>query len=172
MKKIVFILLLLLSSSLMAQGTIYKKVINEHYDLYFPKLKKAIETNHMNIISEMDLMSRFKEAGYDKKFGKDFNKNKLDKATSLIVCNGFVGNQISNIDVTMMAFCPIRITVMQQGSKTIVVFIRASGIATNPKVSSLLKSLDDVIVHTIDLTVDKFMEKSTLMDSYKGTSED
>ncbi|MDD5157970.1 DUF302 domain-containing protein [Sulfurimonas sp.] len=173
MKKLILTLLLLLSSNLMAaQGSIYKKIINEPYDDYFPKLKKAIEANHMNIVSEIDLMSRFKEAGYQKKFGADFNKNKLEKVTSLVICNGYVANQISNIDIEMMAFCPVRISVIQRGGKTIVLFIKASGIATNKKAASLLKSLDDVIVHTIDLSVDKYMEKSFAPSSFQGKHED
>jgi len=158
MKKI--LLALLLVSYVVAGDNIYKKVVNENYDSYYPKLKKELEINHVNVISEMDLIERFTQAGYAKKFGKDFNKNHLEKVTSLILCNGYIGNQVSNIDVTMMAFCPIRLTVLKQGDKTIVLYVKSAPNASNPKVVSLLKTLDTVVINTVNLTKDSYMQKA------------
>lgn len=159
MKKIV-LGLLLVASSLFAIDNVYKRVVNESYDSYLPKLKKEMEINHINVISEIDLVQRFTQAGYDKKFGKDFNKNKLEKATSLVLCNGYIGNQVSNIDINMMAFCPIKLTVLSQGGKTIVLYVKSAPNASNKKVVPLLNKLDTVVINTVNLTKDQYMQSA------------
>lgn len=159
MKK-VLVAMFLLISSVIAGDNVYKKVVNESYETYYPKLKKELEINHVNVVAEMDLIERFTQAGYAKKFGKDFNKNHLEKATSLTLCNGYIGNQVSNIDITMMAFCPIRLTILKQGDQTIVLYVKSAPSASNPKVINLLKTLDTVVINTVNLTKDPYMQKA------------
>ncbi|MCX6051688.1 MAG: DUF302 domain-containing protein [Campylobacterales bacterium] len=171
MKKILLVLFLL-ASSVIAADNIYKIEVNEEYDVYYPKLKKELEINHINVISEMDLIQRFTEAGYAKKFGKNFNKNNIEKATSLILCNGYIGNQVSNIDVAMMAFCPIRLTVLKQGNKTIVLYVKSAPNASNPEVVTLLNTLDEVVINTVNLTKDAYMQKAYSSGFEPNNAED
>jgi len=146
-------------TSLLA-SEIYKKEISLPIEKYYPKLKKAIRANHMNILYELDLLKKFKKSGYAKRFGKDFNKNHLKAVKTLLLCNGYVGNQISNIDPDMMALCPIRLTVISMASGTQVVFIKSDDLAKSRKVQRLLATLDEILIHTIDLTEDKYMHNA------------
>ena len=141
-------------------GEIYTKEISLPIEKYYPKLKKAITSNHMNILYEIDLLKKFKKSGYLEKFGEDFNKNHLKAVKTVLLCNGYVGNQISNIDPDMMALCPIRLTVISTASGTRVVFVKSDHLAKSRKVQRLLATLDEILIHTIDLTEDNYMHNA------------
>src|SRR3990167_3793289 len=82
MKKLLLGDLLLLASSSFA-NEVYKKEVATPHDVYMKEFKSAIEKNHMNVLYELDLIKKFKDAGYAKKFGAYFNKNKLTAATTI-----------------------------------------------------------------------------------------
>ena len=60
----------------------------------------------------------------------------------------------------MMALCPIRLTVISTASGTQVVFIKSDDLAKSRKVQRLLATLDEILIHTIDLTEDKYMHNA------------
>lgn len=170
MKKIMTAVLFTLLSANLFASEFYTKVVYDSFESYYPKLLKAIKDNHMNVLYEMDLIKQFKDKGYAEKFGKDFNKNNLESVKTLLICNGYVGNQISNIDPTMMALCPIRLTIIQENKKLIVTFLRHDSIETSSEVKNLLTALDKILINTIDLTTDEYMQKAK-MDSYDSRHE-
>jgi len=112
----------------------------------------------MHTIYELDLIERFKKAGYAKKLGKEFNKNNVKSVKTLLLCNGYVGNKVSNIYPTMMGVCPIRVTLISNGNRTKVVFVKNAHLAKNKEVKALLTTLDDIVKNTIDLTIDRYMQ--------------
>ncbi|MDO9266303.1 MAG: DUF302 domain-containing protein [Sulfurimonas sp.] len=171
MKKLLLSVLLLLASSSFA-NEVYKKEVKTPYDVYIKELKEAIEKNHMNVLYELDLIKKFKDAGYAKKFGADFNKNQLTAATTILLCNGYIGNQISNIDAEMMALCPIKISVISNGKYTKIIYTKYKGASTNKEISALLETLDEVVINTIELTTDKYMEKAFSSDSIENRHTD
>ena len=152
------IIMLMLSSTHLCASNIYQKNVDLPIEKYYPKLKAAIQSNHMNILYELDLLEKFKKSGYVEKFGEDFNRNHLKSVKTLLLCNGYVGNQISNIDPDMMALCPIRLTLISKASGTKVVFMKSSHLARSKKIKQLLATLDEILIHTIDLTVDSYMK--------------
>jgi len=156
----IFLILLLLACTQVFANSIYKTEVKQSIEKYYPELKKAIEANRMHVIYEMDLLKKFKESGYAKKFGKDFNKNKVEGVKTLLICNGYVGNQVSNLDPRMMVLCPIKITLIQKNGKTVVSFVKSASLARNKQVRDLLQTLDEVIINTIALSSSKYMNKS------------
>lgn len=155
-----------LCSTLLSATHIYEKEIDLPIEKYYPKLKAAIQANHMNILYELNLLDRFRKSGYAEKFGEEFNRNHLKSVKTLFLCNGYVGNQVSNIDPSMMVLCPLRLTLISRASGTKVVFIKSSHLATSKKVKRLLSTLDEILMHTIDLTLDDYM-KSAFSDDHQ-----
>lgn len=80
---------------------------------------------------------------------------------TLLICNGYVGNQVSNLDPKMMALCPIRLTIIEENKKLTVTFLRHDTIETSKEIKSLLTKLDTILKNTIDLTTDEYMKKQT-----------
>lgn len=169
MKTFIVALFMVLSANLFASD-FYTKVVHDSFDNYYPKLQKSIKDNHMNVLYELKLIEQFKKKGYAKKFGKDFNKNDIDEVVTLLICNGYVGNQVSNIDPAMMALCPIKLTIIKQGRKLTVTFLRHDSVKANPKVKELLTTLDKILIHTIDLVDDEYMQGAA-QDSYESIHE-
>ena len=155
-----FVLILMFFSNILFANEIYTKEIDLPIEKYYPKLQEAIKTNHMNILYELNLLEKFKKAGYAKRFGKDFNKNHLKAVKTVLICNGYVGNLISNIDPDMMTLCPLRLTLISRAWGTKVVFLKSSHLAASKKVKQLLSTLDDILIHTINLTVDDYMKEA------------
>lgn len=171
MKKLLLGIMLLLASSLFAND-VYKKEVNKPHDVYIKELKDAIEKNHMNVLYELDLIKKFNDSGYAKKFGADFNKNKITASTTLLLCNGYIGNQISNIDPEMMALCPIKVSVISDEKSTKIIYTKYKGASKNKEVAALLKILDEVVINTIELTTNKYMEKAFSNEAIESRHSD
>ncbi|WP_310441844.1 DUF302 domain-containing protein [Sulfurimonas sp.] len=171
MKKLLLGVLLLLASSSFA-NEVYKKEVATPHDVYMKEFKKAVKKNHMNVLYELDLIKKFKDAGYAKKFGADFNKNKLTAATTILLCNGYIGNQISNIDPEMMSLCPIKVSIISDGKSTKIIYTKYTGASTDREIAALLNTLDEVVINTIDLTTDEYMKKAFSSDSIESRHTD
>ncbi len=148
MKKIV-LLLLTLSLSLFADA-VYTKTYNAPMAKVYPKVLEAFDNAHLIVVSEIDILAKFKAAGLPEKFGKNFNTNKLTGIKAIIACNGWFGNEVANADPKMMAFCPVRVTLIEEDGKTTITYVRASVADNNSKAYPTLVKLEKKVIKTIE----------------------
>jgi len=148
MKKLILTLLLLLSP-LMANG-MYKLTLNQKSAFVYPKLLASLDANHLVVISQIDILAKFKHAGLPKKFGKDFNTNNLTAIKAIIACNGGFGNAIANADTNMMGLCPIKLTMIEKDGKTTILFVKPSNIAQGSKAEVIAKKLEAKVISAIE----------------------
>ena len=147
MKKIILVIALF-SISLFAE-TVYTKTYHAPASEVYSKLIKALDAAHLVVVSEIDILAKFKAAGLPKKFGKDFNTNHLTAIKAIIACNGKFGNSIANTDPDMMAFCPVRITVVEKEGETSVHYVRPTAGTEGSKAFPSLKALEEKVISTI-----------------------
>ena len=57
--------------------SMYKLTLNQKSDVVYAKLLTSLDANYLIVISEIDILEKFKQAGLPKMFGKDFNTNNL-----------------------------------------------------------------------------------------------
>jgi len=148
MKKIILVLLLTLTS-LMADG-IYKLTLNEKSDIVYTKLMKSLDSNHLVVVSEIDILGKFKKAGLPEKFGKEFNTNNLTAIKAIIACNGYFGNYIANADINMMGLCPVRLTVVEQNGKTTILFVKPTAVSGDSKANLMIAKLEAKVISAIN----------------------
>jgi hypothetical protein len=148
MKKI-FLTILLLSLSLWADA-VYTKTYDEPMSKIYPKLLASFDNASLIVISEIDILAKFKAAGLPEAFGKEFNTNNLTGIKTVIVCNGWFGNEIANSDPLMMAFCPVRVTLIEQDGKTSIMYVRPSVAPKDSKAYLLLKKLEDKVISAVE----------------------
>ena len=148
MKKIALILVLMVSS-LMADG-VYSLTVDEKSSVVYEKLLKSLDKNHLIVVSEIDILDKFKKAGLPKKFGKEFNTNKLTAIKAVIACNGYFGNYIANADPKMMALCPVRITLIEQEGKTTVVFVKPTNVSNSSDAKAMIAKLQKKVIMAIE----------------------
>lgn len=148
MKKLILTLLLLLSP-LMADG-VYKLTLNQKADVVYAKLMTSLDNNYLIVISEIDILAKFKHAGLPEKFADEFNTNKLTTIKAIIACNGFFGNYISNADPDMMGLCPIRLTVIEKDGKTTILFVKPTNVSHDSKAKSVIALLEKKVISAIE----------------------
>ncbi|MEN8304073.1 MAG: DUF302 domain-containing protein [Campylobacterota bacterium] len=79
-----------------------------------------------------------------------FNTAGLTGVRTVVACNGKFGNTIINADSTMMAYCPIRITMTEKDGKTTVLFVRPSTAPQDSKAHPLLVKLEKKVIGAIE----------------------
>ena len=82
-------------------------------------------------------LTRFAE-----KWGDDYNQNNLAEIRSMVFCNGWYANQVSNQDPDMLGFCPLHISLIEKGGHTTVLFNRPSVMAGNSPAQALLRKIE------------------------------
>lgn len=147
MKKI--LLLLTFSLSLWA-NSVYVKDINAPMNDVYTKLISSFSSSNLVVVSEINILEKFKAVGLPEKFGKNFNTNNLTGIKAIIACNGWFGNEVANADPLMMGFCPIRVTVVEKEGKTSILFVRSSVAPKESKAYAILEKLETKVISAIE----------------------
>lgn len=130
-----------------AESEIYKQVVNQPMDKVYPLIYEALEDVHFYVVFEPYIsknISRFAE-----KWGDDYNRNKLDGFRSMVICNGWYANKVSNVDPDMLALCPLRVGLYEKAGKTTIVFARPTVIARHSKALSILQEVENTVIDAI-----------------------
>ncbi len=151
-KKIVGSLLILftLSGYLNAQAgqaNIYKQTINLPMQKVYPALYKALEDARFFVVFEPYISKNIQR--FADKWGDDYNRNKLDGIRSMVFCNGWFANKVSNADPDMLALCPLRLGLYEKSGITTVVFARPSVIAEQSKAKPILLQIEAEVIEAI-----------------------
>jgi uncharacterized protein (DUF302 family) len=112
-----------------------------------------LENNRLFVVFEPDIqrnLSRFAE-----RWGEDYNRNKLEGIRSMVFCNAWYANRVSNADPTMLALCPLHVTLIQEMGKTRVLFARPTVIARDSEALSIARELEQDVSKAIDAAVNE-----------------
>lgn len=147
--KFIFSLLFLLIftvNTALASG-IYKQSTQADYNATYKKVYAALEDNRFFIINEINLGKNL--SGFAKRWGDDYNRNKLENIQVMIICNGWYANQVSNFDTDLLALCPMRVTLIEKAGVTTALFAKPSTFAKDSKALPVLKEVEEMIISAI-----------------------
>ena len=119
------------------------KPVAEVYDTVY----KSLEEARFFVVFEPNIgknLARFAE-----KWGADYNRNDIAEIRSMIFCNAWYANKVSNLDPYMLGFCPLHITLFERQGKTTVLFNRPSVIAQNSPAKELLIKIESEVIEAI-----------------------
>lgn len=88
--------------------------------------------------------------GMAKKWGADYNRNKLEGITTLVFCSGWYVNQVSNLDPTLLGLCPLHLTLTHKAGVTTVLFNRPTAIAAGSPAEKVLKEAENEVIQAIE----------------------
>ena len=131
-----------------AESTIYKLTVNGSMDKVYPAIYKALEDDNFYVVFEPNIsknISRFAE-----KWGENYNQNKLHSIRSMVFCNGWYANKVSNVDPDMLALCPLRISLYEKFGKTTIVFARPSVIGAQSNAKPVLEEIERAVIKAIE----------------------
>ncbi len=130
-----------------ASSNVFKLTSNNSMDKVYPAVYEALESAKFFVVFEPYIsksISRFAE-----KWGDDYNKNKLDGIRSMVFCNGWYANKVSNVDPDMLALCPLRLGLYEKAGKTTIVFARPTVIGAQSNALSVLQEVENKIINAI-----------------------
>ncbi len=134
-----------------AERGMYKQEVNRPIDAVYPAVYKALEDARFFVVFEPNIgknISRFAD-----KWGDDYNQNKLSSIRSMVFCNGWYANAVSNADPDMLGLCPLRIGLYEKQGKTVVLFARPTVIAAQSKARDILQKVEDEVTAAIQAGV-------------------
>ena len=148
-------LTLLLSLLLMQSNTVsassaavYSKTVDSSVETVYPLLYKSLEEARFFVVFEPNIgqnISRFAD-----RWGDNYNRNRLDEIRSMVFCNGWYANQVSNLDPQMLGFCPLHLTLIERAGKTTVLFNRPTATAKGSPAFELFTELENEVIKAIE----------------------
>ena len=127
---------------------VYKYQINKPVSEVYDSIYKSLEDARFFVVFEPNIganLTRFAE-----KWGDDYNQNKLAEIRSMVFCNGWYANQVSNQDPDMLGFCPLHISLIEKEGRTTVLFNRPSVMAGNSPAQALLRKIELEVIAAIE----------------------
>ena len=150
MKSIALFLLALVSLNAWAESpAVYEKSVDQNLETAYKGVYKALESNGFKVVYEIDMLENLTK--FAAKNGvKDFNLNQLEGIKSMVFCNGALAVKISNADPTMLAMCPLHLTLTQKAGRATILFVRPSFIAHGSKAEAPAKELEEKVIKAIE----------------------
>lgn len=143
-------LVLIISSQVQADG-VYEKQSSASFDVLYKAVYASLEENRFYVVHELDIGQSM--ARFGKNWGDNYNRNGLTAYRSMIVCNGWYANEVSNMDPKMLALCPLRINMIQREGMTSVLFEKPTVAAEGSAALPVLQEVEETIVKAIETGV-------------------
>ena len=145
---ITIVLLGVLSTSFADSPMIYEKRVKADPEKTYKQVFNALENNGYYVVFEPNIGKNL--AHFKKRWGKDYNKNNLESIRSMVFCNGWYANQVSNADPQMLALCPLHISLVHKDGVTRILFVRPSLVATGSPAEKVALELEQDVIRTIE----------------------
>ena len=100
------------------------------------------------VVDELPISENLK--GMAKKWGADYNRNKLEGITTLVFCSGWYVNQVSNLDPGLLGLCPLHLTLIHKAGVTTALFNRPTAIAVGSPAEKVLKEAENEVIQAIE----------------------
>jgi len=140
-------ILLLTANAYAGNNAVYKQQVDRTVEDVYGKVYKSLEAARFYVVFEPNIgenLSRF-----SKKWGDEYNQNKLTEIRSMVFCNGWYANKVSNADPDMLGFCPLHLSLIEREGKTTVLFNRPSVTAVNSPAKKIFETIELEVIEAI-----------------------
>jgi len=151
MKRLFTVLLVsLLSMPVFAseRASMYVAEVNADFEMTYKKVYTSLEDNRFFVVLEPDIGANLSRFG--KNWGDDYNQNKIERIKSMVFCNGWYANLVSNADPDMLGLCPLHVTMTHKAGVTKVLFVRPDFVAKGTKAEKVARELTQGVIEAID----------------------
>jgi hypothetical protein len=147
---ITFALLFLSATSVYADSNIqavFKQQVDKPLSTVYGPLYKSLENARFFVVFEPNIGKNIER--FSDKWGDDYNRNELSAIRSMVFCNGWYANEVSNLDPDMLGFCPLHLTLFERDGTTTVLFNRSGVMAENSPARELLMKIESEVIEAI-----------------------
>lgn len=127
---------------------VYKKTIKADFTETYKKVFSSLENNGYFVVFEPNIGKNLSH--FAQRWGKDYNKNELEAIRSMVFCNAWYANEVSNLDPDMMALCPLHITLTHKKGTTAILFVRPSQVAAHSPAKAIADELEKDVIRAIE----------------------
>jgi len=142
-----FCLVIALTTAQAASPNVFEHTAEKTMEQVYGPLYKALEDEGFYVVFEANIgrnLSRFAD-----KWGENYNRNKLDGIRSMVFCNGWYANAVSNADPSLLALCPLRLTLVEREGKTTALFAKPTAIAADSPARKVLHRIENEVITVI-----------------------
>lgn len=153
MGKINVFAVLLLVAGLVQAGSPGVRVwtTQQNLETTYDSVYKSLEDNRFFVVFEPDIGQNL--ARFSERWGEDYNRNALSGIRSMVFCNAWYANQVSNLDPDMLALCPLHVTLYARDNETRIVFTRPGHVGEGSQAQALLLELEDAVAAAIETAI-------------------
>ena len=146
---LVFVLLLPAFPVNAADGNsaVYRQQVDKPVADVYDSVYKSLEDAKFFVVFEPNIGANL--ARFSDKWGEDYNRNNITEIRSMVFCNGWYANKVSNLDPDMLGFCPLHLTLTEHDGKTTVLFNRPGAMAQNSPAEQLLVEIEAEVISAI-----------------------
>jgi len=126
---------------------VYRQQIDRPVAEVYDAVYKSLEDAKFFVVFEPNIGVNL--SGFSKKWGEDYNRNHLSEIRSMVFCNGWYANQVSNLDPDLLGFCPLHITLIERDGKATVLFNRPTAAAKDSPARELLQKIEAEVIAAI-----------------------
>lgn len=148
LKRLVLLLFIVNASTVYAQDdAVFKITINKPLDKVYASVYESLEEARFFVVFEPDIGGNL--ARFSERWGEEYNKNNLTALRSMVFCNAWYANKVSNIDPDLLGLCPLHISLYENLGITTILFNRPSAISKNSPGHILVKEIEAEVIEAI-----------------------
>jgi uncharacterized protein (DUF302 family) len=136
------------NSSWAANPAVYEKSAKLPLNKAVKAVTAKLDDAGYAVVDELPVSENLKRMA--KKWGDDYNRNKLEGITSLVFCSGWYVNQVSNLDPQLLGLCPLHITLTHKTGVTTALFNRPTAIAHGSPAEKPLREVENEVIKAIE----------------------
>ncbi len=127
---------------------VYVRAVQAPMETVYKRVFGSLENNGYFVIVEPNIGRNL--AHFAQRWGKDYNRNRLESIRSMVFCNGWYANQVGNADPDMLALCPLHVTLTHKAGETRILFVRPSQVAAGSPAEAVALELEQDVIRTIE----------------------
>ncbi len=144
-------LLLVTTHATAAEKAVFQQSVPKPVAEVYDEVREALENAKFSVVFEANIGKRL--ANFADRWGDDYNKSGLSAIRSMAFCNGRYANQVSNLDPSMLGFCPLHLTLIEKSGATTVLFNRPSAAIRNSPALPVLREIETSVITAIGLAL-------------------
>ena len=130
------------------EPSVYVKKVKGDFSATYKTVFTALENNGYFVVFEPNIGKNLSH--FAQRWGKNYNKNDLEAIRSIVFCNAWYANEVSNKDPEMLALCPLHVTLIQKKGVTSILFLRPSLVALDSPAIKVVTELELDVIRAIE----------------------
>ena len=139
-----------------AEDAVFKAAVAKPMAATYDAVYAALEEERFYVVFEPNIGANL--SGMAQRWGEDYNRNELSGIRSMVFCNAWYANKVSNLDPDMLGFCPLHITLVERSedglAHTTVLFNRPTALSAGSAAHELFARIEAEVIASIEKGLD------------------